>query len=37
MVTLRLTGADGAVTTQRRRLGFTGGDDPLVHSDERVS
>ncbi|MCI2419415.1 hypothetical protein MOQ72_18395 [Saccharopolyspora sp. K220] len=35
--TLRLTGADGAVRTERRELQYEMGRDPLITSDERIS
>lgn len=35
--TLRVTTTDGSVHTERHRLRYTRGDDPLITADERVS
>lgn len=34
--TIRITGGDGTARTQRRRLTFSLGDDPLVSADDRM-
>lgn len=35
--TLRVTGTDGSVQTQRRELRYARGEKPLINSDERIS
>lgn len=37
VTTLRITGADGAVSQQQRRLRFTSGDDPRIYADDAVT